>query len=119
MAGDTLTKIGSWAFILGVLLALGSGLIQFNEQTRAMITSLLIVLGLIVGLLNVTGKETTPYLIAAVSLVIVANAGSSAMDKIAIIGPYASGMFSSVMTFVIPATIVVCLKAIYALASEE
>ncbi len=119
MSGDTFAKIGSLAFILGVVIAIVSGLIQLDGQTKAMVTSLLIVLGLIVGFLNVTGKETTPYLIAAVSLVLVSDAGRASMEAIQVIGPYLAGLFGAVMSFVIPAIIVVSLKAIYALASEE
>ncbi len=119
MAGDTLAKLGSWAFILGVVIAVVAGFVEFDENTKAMIVSLLMVLGLVVGFLNVTGKETTAFLMAAVSLVIVTSLGSASLESIKIVGETIARIFASIMTFVIPATIIVSLKAIYALASDE
>jgi len=115
---DLLNKIGSWAFIIGVIIALIVGI--FGAGTgNAITTSILILLGLIVGFLNVTGRETTPFLLAAVSLVLVSYYGGDVLSRIATIGPYLQGVLSAIMTFVIPATIIVALKAIYALAHDE
>ena len=116
MASDALAKVGSWAFILGVVIAVVAGIVQAKSAT---ITTLLIVLGLIVGLLNVTGKETTAFLLATVSLVIVSNMGGTYLGQIANIGPKIDGVLGAIMTFVVPATIIVALKAIYALAADE
>lgn len=114
---DLLAKVGSWAFIIGVIIALIVGI--FTKAGNPVTTSVLIVLGLIVGFLNVTGRETTPFLLAAVSLVIVANFGSNTLGGVAGIGSFLQGTLSALMTFVIPATIIVALKAIYALAHDE
>ena len=116
--GDALAKIGSWAFIIGVLIAVVAGFIDFGTASPT-ITSLLIVLGLIVGFLNVTGKETTPFLLATVSLVLVTKFGGDNLGTIQTVGPVLQKIFNEIMTFVIPATIVVALKAVYALAVDE
>lgn len=115
---NLLIKIGSWAFIIGIVIALIAGI--FSKGTgNAITTSVLIVLGLIVGFLNVTGKETTPFLLATVSLVLVSALGGNILGQVATVGPYLQGVLSSMMTFVIPATIIVALKAIWALAHDE
>jgi len=114
---DLVAKIGSWAFIIGVVVALLLGV--FGSGSSPIATSVLIVLGLIVGLLNVTGKETTPFLLASVSLVIVSSMGGSVLAGVAQIGSRLQGVLGAIMTFVIPATIIVALKAIYALAHDE
>lgn len=113
-----LTKVGSWAFIIGVIIALIVGIFSGNEVSPV-VTSVLIVLGLIVGFLNVTGRETTPYLLAAISLVIVASFGSNTLGGVQMVGKYLQNTLQALMTFVIPATIIVALKAIYALAHDE
>lgn|SRR3989338_2059903 len=113
---NMMQKVGSWAFIIGVVLAIIAGV---AGAQGAIMTSVLIVLGVIVGFLNVTAKETTPFLLATVSLVIVTSLGGDALGSVAIVGKYIGGVFGAIMTFVIPATIIVALKAIYALASEE
>ena len=115
-------KIGHYAFLIGVLLAVLLGLASSQLGTAvAWITSLMVALGLIVGFLNVTGKETKEFLMVAVILVIVAALGNAAQNlgTVQYIGMYLSGIFSQIMAFVIPATIVVALKDIWALGQNE
>ncbi len=115
---DLLAKVGSWAFIIGVIIALLVGVFN-GGQVGHIATSVLIILGLIVGLLNVTGRETTPFLLAAVSLVVVSTFTGDTLAKVAVVGPALSGVLTAIQTFVTPATIIVALKAIYALAHDE
>ena len=114
---DLVAKVGSWAFIIGVVVALLIGV--FSTGGAPIATTVLIVLGLIVGLLNVTGRETTPFLLASVSLVIVSYMGGPVLSAVAQIGPVLESILGAITTFVIPATIIVALKAIYALAHDE
>lgn len=111
-------KLGSWAFIIGIIIAVIAGLAS-QGNASPVVTSVLIVLGLIVGFLNVTGKETTMFLLAGVALVIVTSFGGDVIGQVQNVGGYLQGVFGSMMTFVIPAVIVVSLKAIWALAAEE
>lgn len=116
----TLTKIGSWSFVIGMILALLGGIsttIVPGGQTA--VIAVLIVLGLIVGFLNVTENETKDFLLAAVSLVIVTSLGGNGLALVPMIGPYLQTVFMAIMTFVVPATIIVAIKAIYALAKDE
>lgn len=108
----TVQLVGSWSFLIGVLIAIVAGFWELNE----VITAVLVVLGLIVGFLNVTGKETTPFLLATVSLVIVAKFGG---EVLFFVSPILQGIFKAIIVFVVPATIIVALKAVYALASDE
>jgi hypothetical protein len=118
MGANSLGKIGSWSFLLGVLIAVVAGVISPGGVTTT-ITSLLIVLGLISGMLNVTRKETNAFLLATVSLAIVTAFGGQVLGEVSGIGPYLEGVLASILTFVIPAAIVVALKSIYALAADE
>ena len=47
-------KIGGWAFLIGIIIAIIAGIIGPIDKT---VTIVLVVLGLIVGLLNITEKE--------------------------------------------------------------
>jgi hypothetical protein len=62
-----LSKIGFWAFIIGLILAIVGGLVAHDN---AAVVVILIVLGLVVGLLNVTGKEIMLFLVATVALIV-------------------------------------------------
>lgn len=118
MAKDS-NSFGAWAFIIGVVLAvLGGIIVKANFVSQAIVLSVLIILGLIVGFLNVTKDETKDYLLAAVSLVIVTSLGGQVLSVVQGIGPYLGEVLGAIMTFVVAATIVVTIKAIYALAQD-
>lgn len=112
-----MAKIGEWAFMVGAILALLLGFVPSSYMGTA--TLVLVVLGLIMGLLNVTEKETTPFLVAAIALI----ATGSAADSLKIIPPETLGSFlasavTNLAAFVAPGAIVVALKAIMALAKD-
>ena len=108
-------KVGSWAFIVGLIIAIIAG---FWPLGTAM-TSVLIILGLIVGFLNITGTETNSFLFASLVLVVMTSMGATALGAIKFVGPMLTNMFSAMMLFIIPAAVIVALKAIYALAETE
>jgi len=104
-------RAGHWAFLIGIALAMLAGLVP-QMQTQA-ITWALVLLGLVVGLLNITAKETKEFLIACVALVIVADAAAP------LLGPVMAAILGNIVTFVFPAAFVVAFKSIWTLASEE
>ena len=116
-------QIGNYSFIIGVVIAVLLGLAAPKLGSAAIwLWSLLIVLGLVVGFLNVSGKETKEFLWVTVALVVVAYAGGSQIDKwqnVQFIGTYLSGIFNSILAFVIPASVVVALKDVWSLAKGE
>ncbi|RMF54821.1 hypothetical protein D6745_04045 [Candidatus Woesearchaeota archaeon] len=111
--------IGKWTFIIGVVISVVIGLIGgMLGSATPWLTSLLILFGLIVGFLNVAGEDTKDFMLASVVLVITAYMGNAAttLATMEIIGPYISGILTAVLAFVVPATVVVALKEVYALA---
>ena len=116
-------KIGHYSFIGGVIIAVVLGLVPSATlgTAAAWLASLLVVLGLVVGFLNVTGKETKEFMMVAVVLIIAAFAGgaSDTLGGVQVIGTYLQGIFSSVLAFVVPATVVVGLKDIWSLGQNE
>ena len=105
-------QTGHWAFLIGVVLAVIAGLVpQLQIDT---VTWLLVLLGLIVGLLNITAKETQEFLIAAIALVLVSNAAIDVFASWLTI----SIILGNIVTFVFPAALIVAFKTIWTLASE-
>src|SRR3989338_7788337 len=109
-------QVGDYAFIIGVIVAVVLGLAasKLGDATADVLWLLLVVLGLVVGFMNVTGKESKDFLWVTVALVIVAFAGKdeiSQWEGLKVIGPYLSGMFGSMLAFIVPASVVVALKA--------
>lgn len=107
-------EYGRWAFIIGVLLAIVAGLIP-SLQTQPWLVWVLAVLGLVVGFLNVTDKESTGFLVAAIALMGVGNAGTNVFTSYTNI----STMLSNIQAFVAPGALVVALKAVYAISAER
>ena len=101
--------VGSWAFIIGIVVAVLVGL--FGTLSSLWL-GILVVLGLIVGLLNVTGSETNNFLWATVALVIVSAFGRNVLGTISVLG----SVLDAIMSLVVPATVIVALKAVYGLA---
>ena len=116
------TQIGNYSFIVGVVFALVLGLASDQLVAyKSWVWSVLVVLGLVVGFLNVSGKETKDFLMVTVALVVVAfaaNSQISSWSSVEVIGKYLSGLFNSLMAFVVPASIVVALKEVWQMARE-
>jgi len=107
--GDT--NIGHMSFIVGVLLAVLAGLIPALQTSS--VTWILVVLGLVVGFLNVTARETTEFLVAAIALLLVGSAGA-----LPVLGAYVLAILANILAFVAPAALIVALKAIWELAQD-
>jgi len=113
---NILAKVGVWAFIIGIILALVGGFIGPWSVPA------LVVVGIIVGFLNVSDKEIKPFLFATVALMIALyTAGSTVaanLSTLGVVGTYLYGVMGSINVFVFPATVVVAIKAIYNLAKD-
>ena len=108
-------QIGHWAFLIGAAIAILGGLFTGVIDDVVLLTSLF-VLGVIVGLLNVTIKETTGFLVASIALIL---AGVVNLGLIPVIGVYIRAMLSNIVVFVVPAAVIVALRAIWVLAKEK
>ena len=113
--------VGKYAYIVGVIAAVIVGaLANYLGSAATWLTSLIILAGLIVGFMNIGTKEIKDFLLVSTVLVIVAFAGGAAttLGAVAIIGPYLAGIFTQLLAFVVPATVVVALKEILLLAKK-
>ena len=114
MAKRKSKDMGQWAFMLGVILAILAGLVQpMVAQYEGVIAMLLVVLGVLVGLMNVSGKEVNSFLIAAIALL---AAESPGIDTLLWVGPLIGPILTNISAFVAPAAVIVALKAVYELA---
>jgi len=106
--------IGAWAFLIGVILAVVVGLLNLGTTTGAW-ALVLVVLGIIIGLLNVGGAELKDFLLAGTVLVIVSAFGGQVLSEAV---PYVGDILQALVALFVPATIVVALKAVFALAKR-
>lgn len=106
-------KIGSWAFLIGVVLAV----IFAVAPPQQWVGWALVLVGLVVGLVNVTEKEVTPFLMAGTVLVIVSGIGQGGnlLGRL----PFVGSFLSNVLALFVPATIVVALKSVFTMAKRK
>ena len=109
-----MAKVGVWAFIIGILGAIIISLIAaFGGEMPGWAPIVLAVLGLLVGILNVSPSETKAFLIAAIAFMISFTSLSEIAGLFGSSAAKALGTFFSLMgVFIAPAAAVVALLAI-------
>ncbi len=111
-------RLGELAFLAFVIIAILAGLSTSAYPTGdyGAVTGVLVVLGVIVGLLNVSEKETTPFLVAAIALL---AAGTASFAAIPVAGKVIDNILNFIGAFVAPAAVIVAIKAVHALGAKK
>jgi len=104
-------KIGTWAFLIGVLIAVVAGLIPSLPATQ--VAWVLVILGLVVGFLNIRAREAQEFLIACIAILVVAGMGG-----LPPLGRTLGTILTNMIAFVAPAALLVSLRAIWQLAED-
>lgn len=108
------------AFVAGYVLSIIFGIVAPDNGAVILI---LVILGIIVGLLNITGKEIVPYLIAAIALIIVGNfqAFSPLNDvwEAVALGDVLNDIVGLMATFSAPAAVIQAVRAGITLAKPS
>ncbi len=118
MASSMTGKVGAWSFLIGALIAVILGAIASTAGT-VWVIGLLLVLGVIVGLLNISDKEIVPFLIACVAFLVAAPALGAAVGSFGTTFAWLTRILVHLGVFVVPAAIIASLKAILALAGSR
>ena len=109
--------VGGWALLIGVIIAIIAGFVGGDQGSWMAPT--LVVIGLIVGLLNIPSAETTNFLLATVSIVIVTKFGFDTLSLIPGVGDILANILRAILTAVFPAALVVGLKAIFGVVEQK
>lgn len=102
-------KIGTWAFLLGVLIAIVAGFVPTLPATQ--VAWVLVILGLIVGFLNIRARETQEFLVACIAIIAVSGFLPN-------LGMTLKAILTNIIAFVAPAAFLVACRAVWALAEE-
>jgi len=105
---NNLEIIGKWAFIIGLILAIIAGLIQGIYEIPSLML-ILVILGLIVGFLNISEKNTIKLLVAIIALM---GIGGLTISVIPVINTYLEAMLTNILVFASGAGLVIAIKAI-------
>jgi hypothetical protein len=127
--GDMWGKIGSWAFLIGVIIALIVGLYAaYNLETNGetfggIIAWILAALGAIVGLVSayglgtITEKEVPNFLLAGIALVVMYGVFKG-IQLDPWIGSLLHGVSLSLSILIAPAVGILAIKAIWDIGKE-
>jgi len=126
---DIWGKIGSWAFLIGIIIALIVGLYAaYNLETNGetfggIIAWVLAVLGAIVGLVSaygmgtITEKEVPSFLLAGIALVVMYGVFKG-IELDPWIGSLLHGVSMSLSILIAPAVGILAIKAIWDIGKE-
>lgn len=101
-----------WAFLVSIVLAVILGIVL---PDNAAAVGLLVILGIIVGLVNITARETMEFLVASIALII----ASGALKLVPVIGNWIANIMDYIVVFVAPAAAIVALIAVWKLARTK
>lgn len=112
--------LGGWSFLVGLVLAVLLGL-GFTGPYGSQMLWAVFLLGLVVGLLNITAGETSAFLTSGTVLVLVSYLGAGVLGDAAATGlgvDVLVNVLNSILTLFVPATMVVALRAVFGLAKN-
>ena len=106
-------------FILGTLISLFSGAFEVLDGMENVRIIVLVILGVIVGILNISENDQINFLISSIAFLLSANflIGISPARMFVLDGLFL--MLNNLMIFIAPATLIVALKYVFEYASES
>jgi len=127
--------VARWAFTAFVIIAIVMGLVVGimansvgNEITwrsdsnvknaNTYVTLILLILGIVVGLISITAKEVTPFLIAAIALIVasLSNVWSPLQNgTLDLLYYWATEILSFIVAFTAPAAVIIAIKSVFAM----
>jgi len=104
-----------------VLIGLSTTLIPipFLVEYSVQIYGILVILGLIVGFMHTSGRDSQSFMWAGTALVVVSKFGMDSVRGSLIgigIGDAVSSVFGALLALFVPATIIVALKTVFSIA---
>jgi len=118
-----LVKASGLLFLLGIIIAIIAGIFK-TWIDPTMVTSVLVILGFVIGLLGAIGQgsidkaEAQMFLLAVVALIAAGSSGAI-LAGIPIIGVYLSDIVGYIAALVMPAAVIIALESIWRAGSTK
>jgi hypothetical protein len=106
--------VGVWAYIIGIVVAFAAAIFMRNGLDY-WTYAVLAILGLVVGLLNITDDEVLLFLVASVAFMVSANGVRVVLHDILFIETFMNG----IIIFTAAGAFIVSFKALYKVAKNE
>ena len=109
---DYVELAGVAAFYLGLAISILLGFIP-GIVDKGSAVLILGVLGILVGIINVTSKETEKYILAGLAFLVAANGLNSLIKEFPEVSTILVSILENIISFVAPAVALVGLKMVY------
>ena len=106
--------LGKWSFLVGFVLAVLLGL-GFTGSYASVMLWVVFLLGIVVGLLNITSSEVSGFLTSGTVLVLVSFLGIQ-VGVFEGVAPVIANVLRGILTLFVPATLIVALKSVWEVA---
>ncbi len=116
--GSLANKLIAYAFSIGVVVALVLGLISSVLPAGAVsvLTTLLILAGIVVGFFNIQRSEQKDYVLFVTALVIVTSLSKGSLAGVQVVGGLLESVLGAILAFILPSVIIVAIRAVLNLA---
>ncbi len=118
MSSKIWSKVGVWSYIAGLVIALLVAIFSGIGGLAGWAVWTLVILGVIVGLLNIGDDEVLMYLVASVAFVVSASALQGVFAAIGGLTMVETFM-NAIIVFTAPGALVVAFKALYQVAKSD
>lgn len=111
---ETLALVGFVALVAGMAVAMMGGVFARDNGPVVLI---MVILGIMIGILNITPREQVPFLVAAIALVVVGRASFAPLDDVVKgLGASLGSIVSYMAALMAPAAIINAVRAVWSLA---
>ena len=123
-----ISKVGIYSYVVGIIIAAAVGIMSMFGPAGLPVWAvcLLPILGVIVGLLNISADEVQQFLLASIAFVVASSGMAAVFGSLsAVAGPTQmifAGLqvfMSAIAIFTAPGALVVAFKALYQVASDD
>lgn len=116
-----LPQYGSVMFAVGIAIAIISTFINLSPTAQKATFATLIIIGFIVGMLNITNQEVVPFLVAYIAIIMLLGPffGTLAENFQFFQNSLLTEIFGNIILLVVPATLTVAAKTFFITARNE
>ena len=108
--------VGSWSFLVGIVLAVLVGL-GVGVSLTPTVTAVLALLGVIVGLLAVSARDVEPFVMDTIVVLLAAFVGRDVLSAVTLVN--LGSVLDAVVALMVPAAVIVALKEAFAIAKKR
>lgn len=101
--------LGAWMFLIGVILAVIFGFVNYGLW----LGWLLVIIGLVVGFLSISNKETLPFVGVGIVLILASYFGGFVFSTGMLGVNFLSNILKNILMIFVPATIIVALRYLF------